>query len=501
MDAGSLTTALHSQPVNLVNRKKDLTSVPLETSKHKKTSSFAATLTSAIVDDEGYINLDGFIANMEARLNTLAGYGLDSLASPIDSSIDPRELVRIYSRMVSFKNSLVSGGIEKAENFLIKLETHYNDFYDAVSKTASEVTALDEFSKDLTVDSPVLRARSNSDSETLPQDSSISDSTSVAEKAVNGLRYIESKLSDLEALCLESVSQAETLNKSIQAAIVAAKNRLLTYDELPQPWRHNPYIRRGYRFCEKYTSCAVSVVTLHNETCNIWTHLLGFVVMIFIAFFHYPTTLSWTNSNWSDKLTMITFLLAAAKCLFCSTIWHTCNGISHAGQVQRWACLDYTGITVLIAASIITTEYCAFYCSPKTQLSYITITALFGLGGAILTWHPSFDNPGAKNKRIVFFVSFATAGITGFIHASMIYGLADTFNFYAPVFKSLCFYGFGVFFYAFFFPERYISLKFLDYFGMSHNIWHICVFGGIYFHYTAAVKLLENAREFTGCPI
>lgn len=418
--------------------------------------------------------------------------------------------------MVAFKNALVSDGIQKAENFVAVLETHYLDLYDAAQIAAKEVSASNELCRDLTVDSPLVsrsssvssstcsssssscfETESESLSDTSSQTSDIIDPASVAKKAADGLRYIESKLSDLETLCLESFNQAEALNKSVQAAIIAAKNRLLTYEELPHPWRDNPYIRRGYRFCEKYTDCVISVATIHNETCNIWTHLVGFMVMVFLAFFHYPTTLSWTESNWSDKLTMITFLIASAKCLICSTVWHTCNGISHAGQKQRWACVDYTGITVLIAASIITTEYCAFYANPRIQLTYISITAISGLCGAYFTWHPSFDTPEAKNKRVAFFVSFAAAGVMGFLHAGVLHGFANTYSFYFPVFKSLMFYAFGVIFYALFFPERFFPWKIFDYFGMSHNIWHICVFGGIYFHYAATVELLEGAREYT----
>lgn len=514
MNTGSTTGTLHVQSSDIHNRKvpgnstssssqdSSSTSIASLASDAVRSSFLASPLTSSLVDEEGYINIDAFVANMEQRLNKLAEYGLETLSiSVTGSSVDPKELTRMYNRMVSFKNSLVTGGIEKAENFVAILETQYNDIYDAASVAANRVAAIPS-NDDLTSDSSESSAaQSTTSSQASDSDSEgMLDSSAVTEKALNGLHYIEDKLAHLEELCLDSITQAEMLNNSIQSALYAAKNRLLTYEELPHPWRDNPYIRRGYRFCEKYTDCFISVATLHNETCNIWTHLVGLVIMVFIAFYHYPTTLSWTNSNITDKLTMITFLAAASKCLFCSTVWHTCNSIYKEGHVKKLACVDYTGITVLIAASIITTEYCAFYCRPIVQALYITITALSGLYGALFTWHPSFDSPDAKTKRVAFFVSFATAGVAGFIHASFLYGLSETFFFYFPVFKSLMFYGFGVIFYALFFPERFFQFKIFDYFGMSHNLWHICVFGGIYFHYTATVRLLENARAFSGCP-
>ena len=38
----------------------------------------------------------------------------------------------------------------------------------------------------------------------------------------------------------------------------------------------SPFITSGYRPALSLTSCAKSILALHNETINIWTHLLGF---------------------------------------------------------------------------------------------------------------------------------------------------------------------------------------------------------------------------------
>lgn len=457
---------------------------------------------------------------MEARLNKIAEYGLETLGSisSIDSSpVDKTaELSRLYNRMLAFKDSLVEGGFKKAEHIVSAVEAHYNELYDAASVAANQVADLDEDYSENEENTQTLHNNQNINNEksqlidtnnkNQQQQQQHNYSTIASEnhismphKAVEGLRYIEAKLSQLETLCLESslANQADQLNKSIQSALHAAKSRLLTYEELPVPWRDNPYIIRGYRFSKSYTDCVVSMAKIHNETCNIWTHLVGFIIMVLFAFFHYPTTLSWTNSTTMDKITMIIFLVAAMKCLVCSTVWHTFNGICHVESKQRLACVDYTGITVLIAASIITTEYAAFYCKPWYQISYMVVTAVSGMFGALFTWHPSFDSPAGKPKRVAFFVSFAAAGIMGFIHAAFLHGFADTFFFYLPVLKSLLCYGLGVVFYALFIPERWFPGGIFDYFGMSHNLWHLSVFGGIYFHYLATISLLEGAKEFS----
>jgi adiponectin receptor len=171
--------------------------------------------------------------------------------------------------------------------------------------------------------------------------------------------------------------------------------------------------------------------------------------------------------------------------------------ISELQTKQNMACVDYTGITVLIAASILTTEYAALYCDTGARNFYMALTAFSGLGGVAFTWSPSFDQPESRFKRLGFFVGFAVAGFLGFFHAAYLHGLVETFSFYFPVFKSLMCYSLGVVVYSFLIPERWLPGSIFDYFGMSHNLWHICVFGGIYYHYVATVHLLEGARHFS----
>lgn len=52
----------------------------------------------------------------------------------------------------------------------------------------------------------------------------------------------------------------------------------LTWSQLPEIWRRrdNIHLLRGYRpLNESYTQCLASLFHIHNETVNIWTHLLG----------------------------------------------------------------------------------------------------------------------------------------------------------------------------------------------------------------------------------
>jgi len=176
---------------------------------------------------------------------------------------------------------------------------------------------------------------------------------------------------------LEKARRArETLKESIENAITTAKeHRLITYEDLPHPWRVNPHITRGYRFSENKIDCIKSAFNFSNETVNIWSHAIGLVIVLSIAFYFYPSSVNFSHSSKTDVFFAAAFFFAACKCLVCSCMWHTMSSISEQTLMERFACVDYTGISLLIAASIMTTEYTAFYCEPISRWIYITTTA------------------------------------------------------------------------------------------------------------------------------
>lgn len=276
----------------------------------------------------------------------------------------------------------------------------------------------------------------------------------------------------------------------IERSLARARDRLLNVEEMPVAWRSNPHVASGYKFCRNYMECLKSTVQLHNETCNIWTHLVGLMVMVWILFWHLPNTELWKEVRGVDRIPMLVFLFAAIKCLGCSVVWHTFCNIRHHHVHTRMACVDYTGIMNLITASILTTEYAALYCHLNVRNAYIAFTTVCGIFGAVFACHKSFND--YLGLRVTFFVTFALCGAIAGFHAMAYEGVLPILNLYLPVIKSLLCYGLGVVVYASRFPERFCKNNFLNYVGMSHNLWHIAVFGGIYYHYKACLQLLEH---------
>ncbi|KAI1341506.1 hemolysin-III related-domain-containing protein [Xylariaceae sp. FL0016] len=297
---------------------------------------------------------------------------------------------------------------------------------------------------------------------------------------------------------------AESVEEHVQRAITRAREHgLLNYEELPVPWRVNPHILKGYRFSETKLGCVRSMFGVSNETVNIWTHALGLLLMLAIAFYFYPTSANFSLYTNTDVFIAAVFLFAACKCLVCSTIWHTMNCVADQTLMERFACIDYTGISLLIAASIMTTEYTAFYCEPVSRWTYITATAVLGIAGTILPWHPKFNAANMAWLRVGFFIGLGATGFMPVFQIIATRGSEWAFEFYtgSNLVKSLAVYVLGALVYASKVPERWWPGAF-DYFGNAHNLWHCAVLGGILFHYVAMQEFFSSAfqRAQEGCP-
>uniref|UniRef100_A0A7N0TR56 Uncharacterized protein n=1 Tax=Kalanchoe fedtschenkoi TaxID=63787 RepID=A0A7N0TR56_KALFE len=63
------------------------------------------------------------------------------------------------------------------------------------------------------------------------------------------------------------------------------KYQLVEYHALPAYMRDNEYIHRYYRSEWPLKQVLLSVFTIHNETLNVWTHLIGFFLFLFLTIY------------------------------------------------------------------------------------------------------------------------------------------------------------------------------------------------------------------------
>lgn len=443
---------------------------------------------------------------------------------------------------------------------LLKFSQIYDDHFTRCSSSSSttlhSVERRDSHqarsSSQNSSDSAGLRARSSNESD--PRGASLLAQELVldeqyedvdAEQVIQTLDFLDKHLD----LFIEDPS---SIKKTIEFynwdnACDIGQNRHLHFYELPFPWRENRYIIHGYRFYDSHFKSLLSVVNWygwHNETLNIWSHLFGAAYLLYVLLCEFPASAVFLSQEvpFFGKLMVQIFLLAGIKCLTSSSIWHTLNGTCCLPLRSKFACIDYTGITVLITASILSTEFVTVYNVQEKSLSpamsvYMGASLMLGVFGSVMNWSPKFDRPESRPFRIGFYVLLAGLGMLSFLHLTVCRGLSHSSVFFKPVWnRSLIWYLIGVAFYGSFIPERwrtdveldcaiptnaelcsnldiltkhkhvhfrptpskraskssFLSLWWVDYCLSSHTIWHTFVLLGVIGHYRALLDMFAT---------
>jgi hypothetical protein len=143
-----------------------------------------------------------------------------------------------------------------------------------------------------------------------------------------------------------------------------------TVEQIPEFLRGNPYILSGYRTEMTYKSLAKSVCRKHNETMNIWTHLLA--VMFYISLLVYVlvkiyspdpnlTRVAW----WPIVVYIVMLIVSYALSVLCHIFW------VHSIQALRtFLLLDFSGMCLTVGSlSFCLVHYCKQLLSPCTHLA------------------------------------------------------------------------------------------------------------------------------------
>ena len=98
--------------------------------------------------------------------------------------------------------------------------------------------------------------------------------------------------------------------------------KLVSIQEVDELYRSNPFILTGYRDKTTFFGCLKSVLLLHNETINIWSHLLGFAFFVGIflrdILFLIPSKESGVEVTQTDFFVLCTLIICyQVKFLFC----------------------------------------------------------------------------------------------------------------------------------------------------------------------------------------
>ncbi len=252
---------------------------------------------------------------------------------------------------------------------------------------------------------------------------------------------------------------------------------LLPWAAIPEWHRDNCFITSGYRgeACSTWT-CIKSVFAIHNETVNIWTHLIPALAFTFSQLLvQVAINICFPEAAFLDRFVFAANVAAATITTTLSTIYHTLMCHSE-GVSNLWLRIDYVGILTLILGSFFSGIYVGFYYEPVPRNRYWTMIIGLSLITALLVLHPKLQGLRYRSLRTWAFVLTGLSGFAPIIHGLYLYGWAQMWVRSGMPYYLLegLIYGLGAFFFAMRLPESIWPGKF-DIWCSSHQIFHVLV--------------------------
>lgn len=266
--------------------------------------------------------------------------------------------------------------------------------------------------------------------------------------------------------------------------------RLIGFDQLPAWLKDNEYIRSHYRPpLNSFGACALSLGYVHNETCNVYSHIIGVLIMISLTLYGLFVDGVLSDGPPLQILAMFMFIAGSSVGMTLSFLFHLFD--CHSQHVHAlFARLDYAGISIMIAGSFVPSVYHAFYCTPHVQVTYMVLIWLFGIACTLISLLERFATPEYRTYRMSLFLFMGLSGIVPGLHTVLKHGsthvMASHSVFWHLTMGTL--YVFGAVLYGLRFPERFAPGRF-DIVGHSHTIFHVCVVLAACAHYRALLDM------------
>eukprot|EP00824_Muranothrix_gubernata_P020066 TRINITY_DN40287_c0_g1_i1.p1 TRINITY_DN40287_c0_g1~~TRINITY_DN40287_c0_g1_i1.p1 ORF type:complete len:319 (+),score=13.76 TRINITY_DN40287_c0_g1_i1:88-957(+) len=262
---------------------------------------------------------------------------------------------------------------------------------------------------------------------------------------------------------------------------------LHAYDAAPEHLKMR-FIHSGYRVGFSLPLCFRSIFWAHNQTGNIWSHLLGFLLFVFIMYDTQVNVLK--EGNIRHRIVFALFHLSVQLCFLASSAFHTFNSHSRAAYYYLNR-LDCSGAGIILEGGYTISIAYGFHDHPSWMAFHLIGLHFVFLCVIIISLSPYFRNPRHNVQRvalfsIIFFYLFVFA-----LHHWQIFGMeSQEWAYFRPMMDGTPVLAIGALIYASRVPERFAP-GFFDVLGCSHQLWHLSIVLSALIHHTRSVHYCQ----------
>lgn len=251
----------------------------------------------------------------------------------------------------------------------------------------------------------------------------------------------------------------------------------LRFNQVP-PLFCEPYILRGFRSIDQpWSYYFKSLFHKHNETINVWSHLIGILYMGHLLFY-YNTRLNFSENahSWPFAVALCTAIIM----FMCSAFAHLLHSKSESVHFTCFL-IDYIGISLHGFGSGFLHIY---YSSPqwfyeKIERQYVFVLLIFGILACFLNCFAQYyyHRPYPPIKRICQFFPcgllwiYSIAPLCIRLYTSNILSNPILICHLAQIILFLL----GATLFGFDLPQRFCPGVF-DFVGQGHHLFHLCVY-------------------------
>jgi len=265
--------------------------------------------------------------------------------------------------------------------------------------------------------------------------------------------------------------------------------RLLKAGEAPSHCI-SPAIVTGYRPALTYIACLRSVLRIHNETVNIWSHLLG---SIFFSVILVQQLFNHSAADWIDHTSLLLQICSYQTALAASALFHTflCHGPRTS---QFWLRLDRAGILLSLFGTYVRVLVAIFHCHPLLRAAHLSVICL--LFTSVILLHFGREKRRDTAAPVLPFVGIAVYAVAPLAHwATVAESTSVSVTTFAWLLLPYLQGGLGVAVYLLCLPEKLLPPGTVDLFGSSHQLWHALIFSGMLSWYYLTHWLVEERGD------